>query len=290
VRASQSVISAAGVAVTYRKLLNEIDVEKSGGPPASLIESEKRGTSHHAYAFIGFDGTTDELKLPTYNVWSLPPVAGLDPSDITGIWRRLFAPKGEVPEFLASDEAASKAQIPGFISFPSAKDSNYDRRCPGKSSAVLLTETHVDYFGEVGPVNKRGREYGVIKKRYEKLLLNLLFRHFPHLESKVSYIDVGTPSSNEHYLGREASYGLDQNASRFLDPTLRATVPGVKDLYITGQDILLGGVFPQVLSAWITLAKTLGVTSPDFWLLFADFAATVVKRSLFDKTYAPTHP
>lgn len=290
-RARCSVISSAGVEVTFRKLLPEVDVVKAGGPPASLGASERMGISHHVYGFVGFEGTTEELKLPTYNVWSLPAAEGVESTDFVRQWARLHGrTHGEAPAFLASDAAAAEMQVPAFISFPSAKDSTYRERVPGKSTAVILTEAHANYFSGAGPHAKRGQDYAVIKKRYEMVLLNALYRHFPHLKSKVSYVDVGTPLSNEFYLGRSASYGLDQDADRFLDPTLRASVPGISSLYITGQDIVCCGVFPQVLSAWITLSKVLGVTSPDFWLLFSDFLVSVGRRVLFDRTYAPANP
>jgi len=296
VKARHSVISAAGVEVTYRKLLNEVTVQKLGRPPQSLLESERNtsaGSSHHVYGFFGIEGDTEELKLPTYNVWSLPPVPGVkDSTDVTAIWNRLFAASpGQLPEFLTSDEAAKDWQVPAFISFPSAKDKTYKERCPGKSVAVIITESRAEYFGKnLGPPNKRGEEYTQIKKRYEQLLKNALFRHFPQLQGKISYIDVGTPQSNEHYLGRTSSYGLDQSVDRFLDPTLRIAVPGLSGLYLTGQDLICDGVFPQPIVAWITLSKVLGVTSPDFWLLFCDFALSVGRRVLFDRTYAPKNP
>merc|ERR1719356_1375426 len=91
--------------------------------------------------------------------------------------------RGEsMPHFLTSDEVAATAQVPAFTSFPSAKDSTYESRCPGKSTAVVLTEGRAEYFGKAGPVNKRGEEYAIIKKRYERLLFNALYRHFPHLQ------------------------------------------------------------------------------------------------------------
>jgi len=290
VRAKRSVISSAGVEVTYRKLLDEVTVQKIGGPPRSLLASEAAGSSHHVYGFFGFEGTARDLKLPTYNVWSLPPTPGHDDMDLTGIWNGLFTKsKGTLPCFL-EEELGPDVQVPAFISFPSAKDSAYQERCPGKSTAVVLTESHAEYFGEAGTTGKRSNEYEVIKDRYKELLLRALFRHFPHLKGRVSYCDVGTPLSNAHYLGRAASYGLDQDAARFLDPTLCATVPWMHGLYLTGQDMLCGGVFPQVFSAWLTLSKVMGVTSPDFWLLLADFVGTVGWRLLFDRTHVPKNP
>jgi len=293
VRAKHSVISSAGVEVTYRKLLDEVAVQKMGGPPASLLSSEKKGVSHHIYGFVGFDGDSKDLGLPTYNLWSLTKGEGSGEHNISAAWASLFgdSKRRTRPAFLASDEAAAEAQIPAFISFPSAKDATYAERCPGKSTAVLITESRAEYFGqEIGPSNKRGEEYATIKRRYEQVVLNALYRHFPHLKEKVSYIDIGTPLSNEHYLGRASSYGLDQDEARFLDASLSARVRGPDGLFLTGQDLVCGGIFPQVFSAWLTFAKVLGPTSPDLWLLLSDFAGSVGGRCLFDTTYASKNP
>jgi len=291
VRAKHSVISAAGVETTYRRLLNEVEVAKAGGPPASLLATEKKGNSHHVYAFVGFEGDTKDLALPTFNIWSFPKTGNAAPTDLSAVWRSLFSTdKCTTPDFVTSDKAGEDVQLPAFISFPSAKDPLYNDRCPGKSTAVVLTEGRAEYFGEFSGNAKRTDEYKAVKSRYEKLLLKALFRHFPHLESKVAYVDVGTPWSNEHYLGRTSSYGLDQDEARFLDPTLSVTVPKIRGLYLTGQDMLVCGIYPQVLAAWITLSKVLGVTSPDFWLLLSDFGFATAKRQLFDRTYAPANP
>ncbi|CAK0892461.1 unnamed protein product [Prorocentrum cordatum] len=293
IRAARSVISSAGAEATYRKLLDDVTVEKVGGVPQSLLETEQgRAISHHVYGFVGFDGTTEELGLPTYNIWSLPTGPGVsDPRDISASWNQLFgSARGELPFFLASDEAAKRAQVPCFMSFPSAKDTTYKERNPGKSVAVLLTESNADFFGEVGPHNKRGEEYATIKRRYEHVFLNSLYHYFPQLKGKATYVDVGTPFSNELYLERKSSYGLSHTSERLLDPTLRISVAGVSGLFLTGQDVLCDGVFPQVLTAWMTVAKVVGVTSPDFWLLFCGFVASVGRRCLFDRTYQSKNP
>lgn len=288
VRARCSVISAAGAEVTYRKLLDEVLVQKMGGPPQSVLATEKKGVAHHVYGFIGFDGTSAELGLPTHNIWSFPVKDGETP-DLTQAWKSVFgSEKGTPPSFLESEESANQMQLPCFISFPSAKDTSYNTKCPGKSSAVIISESRAEYFAMAGPVNKRGDEYKQVKERYKQALLNAVLRHFPGLKSKVSYVDVATPLSNEHYLGRASSYGLDQDAARFLDPTLSVCVPQIRGLYLTGQDLMCCGVMGQPIVAWLTLAKVLGVTSPDLWILLGDFALAVIRRTLFAP--GPTHP
>mmetsp|Transcript_65065 Transcript_65065/g.121228 ORF Transcript_65065/g.121228 Transcript_65065/m.121228 type:complete len:588 (-) Transcript_65065:223-1986(-) len=276
--AKRSVISAAGVEVTYRKLLDEATVAKLGGAPKPLQETEKIGSGNHVYCFIGLDGDTEELNLPTHNVWSFPVTAGTTP-DISSLWRAT-APLGKLPPFLHSDEAASQAEVPCFISFPSAKDPHYAGRCPGKSTAVVLTESRSSYFADAGPSTKRSGEYLKLKARYQNGLLNSFYKHYPHLKGKVSYVDVATPLSNDHYLGRVGSYGLDHSISRFLDTSVQIKVNGINGLYLTGQDLVSCGVFAQPIAAWMTLAKVVGVTSFNFWVLLFRCGWTVAARML----------
>jgi len=291
VRARRSVISAAGVEVTYRKLLEQTLVDKIGGPPKCLAASESCGTAHHVYGFVGFEGSSEELQLPSYNIWSFPLAPRDSRLDLNAIWNRLHgSAPGVLPDFLASDEAADKAQIPAFISFPSAKDATYNERCPGKSTAVVITEGRASYFGGAGPHSKRGEDYEAVKRRYRTAVLNAVKRHFPRLAGRISYVDIGTPWSNIHYLWRAGSYGLDQDAARFLDGSLRTAVPNIQGLYLTGQDLFVGGLFPQPISALITFAKVMGLTSPDLWLVLGDLASTLLRRFLFDRTYTPAKP
>lgn len=290
IRAKCSVISAVGVESTYRKLLDETDVQKMGGVPESLLATEAKGSGHHVYAFVGLDGTSEELSLPTHNVWSFPSAGNAQTPDLSTAWRAV-ATQGDncAPCFLDSDEAASaKIDLPCFMSFPSAKDPLYNNRCPGKATAVLLTESRVEYFGTPGPQGKRGDDYEQVKSRFKQPLLNAMFRHFPHLESKVEYVDVATPWSNEYYLGHPGSYGLDHTAARFLDPTLSVVPNKVRGLYLTGQDFMSCGVFAQPIVALFTLARMLGWTSLDFWILAGDLVFSVARRTIFSP--GATHP
>mmetsp|Transcript_42205 Transcript_42205/g.99039 ORF Transcript_42205/g.99039 Transcript_42205/m.99039 type:complete len:588 (+) Transcript_42205:114-1877(+) len=278
VRAKRSIISAAGVEVTYRKLLDELCVQKAGGPPRSLLETEQKGSGHHIYCFVGMDGTSEELNLPTYNLWNFPCAAGAEP-DVGKIWQEVASP--DVPAFLKDDALAKSAQLPCIICFPSAKDPQYNSRCPGKSTAVLLTDSRASYFVNAGPTGKRGEEYAKFKSRYEAAFLNTLCQRFPHLRAKISYVDVATPLSNDHYLGRVGSYGLDHSISRLLDTGLRIDVPGIRGLYLTGQDMYACGIFTQPMVAWMTFGKVMGFAHPRFWILLLRASFAVAWRMLF---------
>ena len=79
--------------------------------------------------------------------------------------------------------------------------------------------------------------------------------------------DTATHHSVKKYLGRYSSYGLSCGPERFDNfETVRALAPATskKNLFLTGQDILLPGVTTQFDSALLTLRAVLGVTIWDF--------------------------
>merc|ERR1719454_426513 len=99
-----------------------------GGVPESVRSTEEEGgVGQHVYAFVGLDGTSAELGLPTHNIWSFPTAGSKDTPTLTDVWKSLTPHKGgSLPAFLDSDEACQTAQLPCFISFPSAKDAKYN--------------------------------------------------------------------------------------------------------------------------------------------------------------------
>lgn len=51
------------------------------------------------------------------------------------------------------------------------------------------------------PVVKRGAEYQRRKQVIADKLFAILYKQFPHLEGKVAHWNIGTPLSNDYYLG-----------------------------------------------------------------------------------------
>jgi len=84
----------------------------------------------------------------------------------------------------------------------------------------------------------------------------------------VDHISVATPLTFDRMLGRKhgAFYGLDNNIERFDPKTyflrLRPQVPEVQGLYLTGQDVIAGGVGTCVMSGWMAASQVLGKRNP----------------------------
>jgi len=238
---AKTIISGVGVPLTYDKFLPKELV------PEDLIKKIKDlGMSEMAflYAFIGMDGSPEELGLSSKNIWQYPH----------GDFDKLMADYDKDPE---------NAPMFMFIGTPCAKDSTWNERFPGKSNAVILTKAHyLDYKKwEDQPPGKRDEEYNKKKQRFmDRVLEEGLYRHYPKTKGRVNIQEVGTPLTFNHYLGNleGASYGMATRKERFLEDdwlTPKTHIPG---LYLTGQDVTILGVMGAFASGIITAHSVLG--------------------------------
>jgi len=240
------VISNCGMNVTWNKLLPKVLAQKHGYDKLC----KKIGPSFAGVSlFVGFDKTTQDLNLPSTNMWIFPG----DKIEDMDIEAKCKITKDSPPLL--------------FLGFPSSKDPEYTKRNPGKGVASIISAGTFDEFAEwqSGRVKKRGKEYEKVKKRITDNLLEEMYKHFPQCRGHVAYTELGTPLTNKHYLGYERGeiYGLDHTTSRFGSARKKLSpVSPIPGLYFTGQDILTAG---------ITSAMTSGI--------FA--AGAVLKRNLY---------
>ena len=148
------------------------------------------------YAFLGFEGDSVDLALPSSNLWVLPS------EDIAGHAESYYRDP-------FSAEQTDKPMLL-FIGFPSAKDPSLRVKYPNKSTCVVITEAKAEWFEQFQgtETNKRPAEYEALKKRFEARLVEGVLAHFPQLEGRLRYCEVASPLTNSFYLGRAASYGL----------------------------------------------------------------------------------
>ncbi|EDO43555.1 predicted protein [Nematostella vectensis] len=244
------VVSGAGFFNTYKKLLPQ------SVSPLKQVLSETRGIQHGIGAmsvYVGLHGTKEELGLKARNMWAF---TGNDLDSICS-------------EYLGLDgDAAGNEDIPLlFISFPSTKDPEWDKRHPGKSTCTIITLARYEWFEqwENERVMKRGADYELRKQRIGKRMWEQTCRFFPNLEDKVEYFDVGSPVSNNYYIAspRGEIYGIDHNVERFSPESAvnlrpETAIPG---LYLTGQDVLscgfAGAMFGGLFTASTILNRNL---------------------------------
>jgi all-trans-retinol 13,14-reductase len=158
------VISAAGAYAT------ELMVESVSIIPP-LVKPLLGGISH-VYAFIGIDGDSKKLKLPSSNLWSLP---GEDiNADCKAYYNDPFSKDSKQKQLM-------------FIGFPSSKDPAFASKYPGKSNCVIITEAKAEWFDQFKntETGKRTAEYEALKLKFKNKLLTGLYEFFPQLDGRV---------------------------------------------------------------------------------------------------------
>ena len=227
------IISSAGVLNTFQHLLPEPVVRKAGYD--RLLPTVKPSSAHLG-VYIGLKGTAEELGLPKTNFWVYP--SGDYEGDLARFDKDMNAPMPVV-----------------YISFPSAKDPDYERRHPGTSTIEIVAPASFASFEQWnGSVwGKRGEDYEAFKAELGQRLLEALFTRLPQLRDKIDYYEVSTPLSTQYFnaYSRGELYGIDHDPERFRQSWLtpRTRIPG---LWLTGQDILSCGVVGAMMGGVLT--------------------------------------
>jgi len=220
---SRCVISDAGAINTFARLLPP-DVSRTRGYDALL--PKVKPSIGHLGVYIGLQATAAELGLPKTNFWIYPN------NDYDGT--------------LAQFEADPTGRFPVvYLSFPSAKDPDFERRHPGRATIEIVAPAPYEIFAPwAGKTwGKRGDDYEALKDAYGERLLEQLYDKVPQVRGRVDYWEVSTPLSMQWFCGWERGelYGLDHDPSRMQQGWLRprTRVPG---LWLTGQDVMSCGV------------------------------------------------
>lgn len=228
------VVSGAGINTTYRTLLPKAVVTKH------RLEEQLQQVNPsvaHACLYIGLKGSPEELQLPKANYWIFPEQGSHD--DI-------------VDRFVANTDEEFPVV---YVSFPAAKDPDWSRRYPGKSTIDIITLLPYELVApwEEMRWKKRGEEYEALKEKLSQRLLKELYRLEPQLAGKVDCYELSTPITTKHFVNyqRGEIYGLDHSPERFQQKFLRPHTP-IKNFYLTGQDIVTCGIGAALFSGMIT--------------------------------------
>lgn len=234
------VISDAGVVNTFARLVPP-DVAANTG----LVDKLARVTPSiaHLCLYLGFEETAEALDLPKHNLWIYPD----EDHD------RTFANSIDNPD----------ADLPMvYVSFPAAKDPDFERRHPGHAAVDVISAAPYEWFAawEGSRWKHRDAEYNTFKEDLAERMLEVLYQQMPQLRGKVAFHEISTPLTTQHFAGYERGelYGIDHTPQRFRQDFLKPTTP-IPGLYLTGQDIVscgvAGAMFGGVLTA-TTLMRT----------------------------------
>ena len=233
------VISSAGVMNTFEHLLPKYIVAKHGYDQHLKTVSPSIA---HLGMYIGLKESPTDLKLPKTNFWIFPH----------------YDAEKAFDEFKADKQQEFPA---AYISFPAAKDPEWQRKHPDRSTIEMVVPCPYEWFSEWkdAPWGKRGEEYEALKDYFTQRMLEALYNKMPHLKGKIDYYETSTPLSTDFFCGYKKGelYGLDHDPKRFEQSWLRpkTTIPG---LYLTGQDVLTCGVGGAMMAGVMTTVSVLG--------------------------------
>ena len=233
------VISSAGVDNTFNHLVPGDVVEQTG---YRRHMGNVQPSVAHLGVYIGLQGTAEELGLPRTNFWVYPS------NDYEAALDRFLEDKD--------------AEFPiVYISFPSAKDPDYENRHPGTSTIEIVAPAPYEWFEKWHDATwgKRGDDYDAFKEALGERLLEHVYAKLPQLRGKVDYYEVSTPLSTNWFGGyqRGELYGLAHTQERLSQDWLRpqTKIPG---LWLTGQDVLTCGVTGAMMAGLITTMSMVG--------------------------------
>ena len=237
---AETIISGAGVVNTWTKLLPKETIQKH---KLDQHLQKVNPSVAHICLYIGLNGSPSELNLPKANYWIYPKDLSHDES----IARYAKDINQEFPVV--------------YISFPAAKDPDWERRFPGKSTIDIITMIPYEIFEkwENTRWKKRGEEYDALKENLARRLLEALYKQVPQTRGKVDLYELSTPLTTRHFVnyGKGEIYGIDHTPERFRQTFLRPHTP-IKGFYLTGQDILTVGIGGALASGLLTASAITG--------------------------------
>jgi all-trans-retinol 13,14-reductase len=239
------VISDAGAANTFERLL------PPNLPVLDSLRADLRTlapSTAHASLYIGLSQTDVALGLTGTNLWIYPS----------------FDHDANVERFARDLDAP----MPGvYISFPSAKDPDFQRRCPGHGTIEAITMLPWQPFAAWARTRwkRRGDEYETLKNSIAARLRAEVERQVPAVAPHIAHAELSTPVTTRHFANYQQGeiYGIAATPRRFLTRGLGARTP-ILGLYLTGQDAIslgiVGALFGGIVCASAALGKNLAGT------------------------------
>lgn len=236
---ADKIVSCAGLFPTVEKLL-PVSVRKNLKLDEQLKKVEV--SSSHLCVYAGFKGDVSELDIPKTNFWIYP---GFDHDK----------------NVQAFDDSLSEDLPLVYVSFPSAKDPSWNERYPNKSTVEIVAPCKPEWFAkwQSSTWNKRGEDYELLKQELLDRLLAILYKQMPQLEGKLDFAELSTPLSTQWFQWNQEGeiYGLTHTVDRFKQDWLHPETP-VKNLYLTGSDIVTAGVGGALIGGVMTANVMMG--------------------------------
>lgn len=232
------IISDAGVVNTFSKLLPEETIKKHH------LDQELKNLEPsvaHMDLYIGINDSCENLKLPKCNYWVFPEEYKHEKS------REKYKDISD--------------QVPVvYISFPSAKDPEWQKKHPNKSTVEVITGVPYEWFSkwENTAWKQRPEEYEKMKKYVADQFFEKLYQVEPQLKGKVDFFEVSSPLSTKKFTNHPKGeiYGVSHTPKRFRQLFLKPHTP-VKNLFLTGQDVSIASIAGAMLGGVLCVSAIL---------------------------------
>jgi all-trans-retinol 13,14-reductase len=248
------VISDAGARNTYQRLVPQRLVPQPQPVLEPVLDDLARvpGSLAHLSLYIGVKQTARELGLDGSNLWIYP--SGAHDANLARFMQDPSAPFPVV-----------------YVSFPSAKDPEFERRHPGRATLEAVVFAPYEWFArwEDSRWKHRAAEYDAFKQALADRIQREVERNVPAIAGKIDRAELSTPLTTRHFMNYQQgeAYGLAATPERFRLRSLTPHTP-VRNLYLTGQDVaslgVAGALFGGVMTASAVLGRNLmsTVTKP----------------------------
>ena len=241
---ANTIVSSVGIKNTYIKLLSKATLYNNYFN--NIILNHPSYLSYN-FLFVGLDGSATDLGLNSSNIYT---------------WDKISFDE-TVKEYYKDPFNIENINPPIFIASSSAKDLDWIKKHPKKSTLCVISWSNINMFNTKNkPRKRKDIAYTNNKKKIENILWKALYKFYPLCKDKVLYSSTSTSETVKYYMGsyNGECYGLDANTSRFNYPNLRPET-NIKNLYLTGQDIVASGFGSAITSGVLTVSDMLGYNS-----------------------------
>ncbi len=131
---------------------------------------------------------------------------------------------------------------------------------PGHSTMEAITVLPFEDFEKWKnePWKKRGDDYEKQKEKISQRILDKVYKYVPAAKNALDYYELSTPLSVKSMANYKKGelYGIDHTPDRFHQRWLKPKSE-IKNLYLTGQDVLTVGVTSALFSGLLTASAIL---------------------------------
>lgn len=228
------VVSNTGAYSTYTKLLSSYISEQTRQEVESTMDES--GISNLTL-YLGLSESVEKLGIKGENYWIY---SGIDHDE----------------NFSKSANVMNGEPSGVYVSFPSIKAGESH-----KPTAEIISFVDYNFFSKWAnqPWKNRDQDYQNLKERLTETLLSYVESHIPGFRSLVTYSEMSTPVTVEHFTDHKGGriYGMPSTANRFRREWMGSKTQ-FEGVYLTGADASSPGFAGALMGGFAAVTNILG--------------------------------